>query len=319
MTSRALALFIAMSVIWGIPYLFIRIAVAEVSPAVLVFARTGMATLILLPYALARTDVRAVLARWPWVVVFAGVEIGGPWLLLGSAEQKVPSSLAALLIAGVPLVGTVVALATGSRHRVGRAGAAGMALGLVGVAAIVGVNLETTDPGALVEIALVAVGYAVGPAILVRRLGGLPSTAVMAVSLAMVAVVYAPVAALQWPAVMPSRDALLSILVLGTVCTAMAFIVFSALIAAIGPVRSTVITFINPAVAAVLGVLVLSEPFTPGMAAGFGLVLAGSALATRAPAETGDPSDPVAPAATPDPAAPAATSTRSNPSDPRPA
>lgn len=285
MSRRALVLFVAMSLIWGIPYLFIRIAVAEVSPAVLVFARTGIAALILIPLAVARSDVRAVLVRWPWVVVFAAIEIGGPWLLLGSAEQKVPSSLAALLIAGVPLISTVLAVATGSRHHVGRSGVIGLFLGVAGVAAIVGVSLETTDPVALVELAIVAVCYAVGPVILVRRLGGLPSIGVMAVSLTLVALFYTPIAVLQWPASMPSEQAILSIVVLATVCTALAFVVFSALIAAIGPVRATVITFINPAVAAVLGVLVLQEPFTPAMAAGFGLVLLGSALATRAPAD----------------------------------
>lgn len=296
MSRRALALFVAMSLIWGIPYLFIRIAVAEVSPAVLVFARTGIAAAILLPLAIARSDVRAVLVRWPWVVAFAAIEIGVPWLLLGSAEQKVPSSLAALLIAGVPLIGTVLAVATGSRHHVGRTGVSGLFLGVAGVAAIVGVSLETTDPVALVELAIVAICYAVGPVILVRRLGGLSSIGVMAVSLTLVAVFYTPIAAVEWPVSTPSQGALFSIVVLATVCTALAFVVFSALIAAIGPVRATVITFINPAVAAVLGVLVLQEPFTPGMAVGFGLVLVGSALATRAPAEDQDATASDAPA-----------------------
>ena len=283
MSRRALVLFALMSVIWGIPYLFIRVAVAEVTPAMLVFARTGIASLILVPIALARTDLRAVLARWRWVVAFAAVEIGVPWLLLGSAEQEVPSSLAALLIAAVPLIGTVVAVATGSRHRVGRTGVLGLMIGVAGVAAIVGVNLGTTGPHALVEIALVAVGYAVGPVILVRRLGGLPSIGVMAVSHALVArrsMRRSPLASgrrrsQHGRAVLDPRP--------GVVCTAVAFVMFSALIAEIGPVRATVITFINPAVAAVLGVLVLAEPFTPPMVVGFGLVLAGSILATRTP------------------------------------
>ena len=300
MSRRAVILFALMSVIWGIPYLFIRVAVAEVSPSVLVFVRTGLGALLLLPIALARADVRAVLTRWRWIVVFAAVEIGGPWVLLGSAEQEVPSSLAALLIAAVPLIGTVVALATGTRHRVGRTGLLGLLLGVVGVAAIVGVNVETTDPRALLEIALVAVGYAVGPAILVRRLGGLPSIGVMAVSLTLVAIVYLPVAAAQWPAAVPSAAALLSMVILGVVCTAIAFVVFSALIAEIGPVRATVFTFINPAVAAVLGVLVLAEPFTLPMAIGFGLVLAGSAMATRKPAD--EDAAEIAEAPTPEPA-----------------
>ncbi len=298
MSRRALVLFAMMSVIWGIPYLFIRIAVEEISPAMLVFARTGIATVILLPIALARTDMRVILARWRWLAVFAAVEIGGPWLLLGSAEQKVTSSLAALLLAGVPLIGTVIAVATGSRHHVGRAGVIGLLIGVAGVAAIVGVIVGTTDPVALVEIAFVAVGYAVGPVILVRNLGGLPSVGVMAVSQVLVFAVYTPIAALQWPTAVPSPEVIAAILILGVVCTAIAFVVFSALIAEIGPVRATVITFINPAVAAVLGVLVLQEPFTVGMTIGFGLVLAGSILATRTRTHLEDrPSDEVVPVA----------------------
>jgi drug/metabolite transporter (DMT)-like permease len=281
---QAVLLFAAMSVIWGIPYLFIRIAVTEVSPAVLVFGRTAIAALILLPIAVTRADLRPVAARWRWVVVFAAVEIGLPWLLLGSAEQHVSSSLAALILAGVPLIGTALALLMGRRHHMGWTGALGLLMGILGVAAIVGLNLETTDPWALAELAGVAVAYAVGPVILVHRLGGLQSIGVMSVSLALVAVVYAPFALADWPSTPPTAAVLVSILVLAVVCTALAFILFAALIEAIGPVRSTVITFINPAVATLLGVLVLAEPFTPGMAVGFALVLAGSALATRNPA-----------------------------------
>ena len=285
MNRRALVLFALMSVIWGIPYLFIRVAVDEITPATLVFFRTSIGAAILLPLALARTDIRAVLAHWRWIGAFAVVEVAIPWVLLGSAEQHVTSSLAALLVAGVPLVGTVVALTTGSRHRVGPTGALGLLLGMTGVAAIVGFDIEGTDPSALVEIAVVVVGYAVGPAILSRRLASVPSVAIMALSLTMCALLYAPVAVLQWPNAVPSFNAIAAIVTLGTVCTAAAFIVFAALIGAVGPVRSTVITYINPAVAALLGVAVLNEPITVPMLAGFGLVLAGSALATRAPAE----------------------------------
>ncbi len=281
MSRRALVLFALMAVIWGIPYLFIRIAVEEISPAALVLARTGIAAAILLPVALLRVDLRPVLARWRWVVAFAAVEVAIPWVLLGSAEQQVTSSLAGLLVAGVPLVGTVIAVVTGSRHGVGRTGLVGLLVGLAGVAAIVGVNLEASNTGALVEIALVVVGYALGPAILARRLAGLPSVGVMALSLSMVAVLYIPIAALQWPSRVPSLGALGAIAILGVVCTAAAFVLFGALIDEIGPVRATVITYINPAVAAVLGVGVLGEPFTVGMAAGFALVIAGCVLATR--------------------------------------
>ena len=279
-TRRALVLFGLMAVIWGIPYLLIRVAVAEISPATLVFARTGIATLILLPIALLRTDFRSVLARWRWVVAFAVAEVGVPWVLLGRAEQHVTSSLAGLLVAGVPLVGTLIAVGTGSRHSVGPAGVGGLLLGLAGVASIIGVNLGSSDTASLLAIGVVVVGYAVGPAILARRLAGLSSVGVMALSLSLCALAYAPIAALQRPATMPSPDVLASVVILGVVCTAAAFVLFSALIDEIGPVRATVITYVNPAVAALLGVVVLSEKFTPVMGVGFGLVILGSTLAT---------------------------------------
>jgi drug/metabolite transporter (DMT)-like permease len=280
-TRRGLILFGLMSVIWGIPYLFIRVAVTEITPATLVLGRTAIATAILLPIALARVDLRPILARWRWLVAFAAIEIAIPWVALGSAEQHLSSSLTGLLIAGVPLVSASFALATGGADRLGRTGLVGMLIGLVGVAAIVGGDYATSDPTALLQILVVVVGYAVGPAILTRRLGGLPTLGVMALSLALTAVVFVPIAAVQWPAAVPSTDVLGSVLILAIVCTALAFIVFGALIDEIGPVRATVITYINPAVAAVLGVVVLRETFSITMGIGFALVIAGSVLATR--------------------------------------
>jgi drug/metabolite transporter (DMT)-like permease len=224
---------------------------------------------------------RPILARWHWVVAFAAVEIAIPWIALGSAERHLSSSLTGLLIAGVPLVGTALAVATGGADRLGRAGLLGLLIGLLGVAAIVGGDYATSDPTALLQIVVVVVGYAVGPAILARRLGGLPTVGVMALSLALCAVVYVPIAAADIPSAMPSTNVVASVVILAVVCTAVAFLVFAALIDEVGPVRATVITYVNPAVAAVLGVLVLHEQFTPAMAIGFVLVILGSALATR--------------------------------------
>jgi drug/metabolite transporter (DMT)-like permease len=255
--------------------------VAEISPATLVLARTALAAAILLPIAIAKVDLRPILARWRWVVAFAAVEIAIPWVALGSAEQHLSSSLTGLLIAGVPLVGTAFALATGGADRLGRASLLGLLIGLVGVAAIVGGDYSASDPTALLQIAVVVVGYAVGPAILARRLGGLPTVGVMALSLALCAIVYIPIAAVQLPSVAPSTNVIFSVVVLAVICTAAAFLVFAALIDEIGPVRATVITYVNPAVAAVLGVLVLHETFSPPMAIGFALVILGSTLATR--------------------------------------
>jgi drug/metabolite transporter (DMT)-like permease len=290
LTQRGLILFALMSVIWGIPYLFIRVAVAEISPATLVFARTAIGAAILLPIAIVRVDLRAVLARWRWVVAFAAVEIAGPWVLLGSAEQHVASSLAALLVAGVPLVGTVIAVTTRATDRVSRANVLGLLIGLVGVGAIVGANFGSTSLTALLQIGGVTVGYAVGPAILSRRLNGLPSLGVMAVSLGLCALLYLPIAAVQLPAAVPSPNVLIAIAILAVLCTAVAFLMFGALINEIGPVRSTVITYFNPAVAAVLGVLVLNEALSLPMGIGFALVLLGSTLATRRSSPAAGPS-----------------------------
>jgi drug/metabolite transporter (DMT)-like permease len=283
MTRRGLVLFTAMAIIWGIPYLFIRVAVAEITPATLVFLRTSVAAVILVPLAIWRVDLRAVFVHWRWIAIFAAIEIAIPWVLLGSAEQHLSSSLTGLLIAATPLIGTVFALATGGGDRLSRTGVVGLFVGLAGVLAIVGADFAATNPVALLQVFTTAVCYAIGPAILARRLRGVPSLGIMSMSLAGCALLYAPVAAIQWPAVVPSTNVIISVLVLGTVCTAAAFIVFAALIAEIGPVRSTVITYINPAVAAILGVAVLSETFTPAMGLGLALVITGSVLATRRP------------------------------------
>jgi drug/metabolite transporter (DMT)-like permease len=273
-------LFASMCVIWGIPYLLIKVAVEELSPAMLVLARTAIAALLLLPIAAVRSELRPLLPYWLPVLAFAAIEIALPWLLLGVAEQSISSSLTALLIAGVPLVGAVIARTTGARERLGVQSALGLLLGLVGVAAIVGLNLEG---GALpiAAMGVVAICYAVGPVIIQRHLAGVPALGVIAASLGVTALVYVPIAAFSVPDAMPSAEVVGSVLGLAVVCTAVAFLLFFALIAEVGPVRATVITYVNPAVAAVLGVAILGEHFTVGMGVGFVLVLAGSVLATR--------------------------------------
>ena len=283
MTRRGLLLFVAMSIIWGIPYLLIRISVAELSPAVLVFARTAIAAALLLPIALLRVDLRSVLRHWPWVVAFAAIEIAIPWLMLGAAEQAISSSLAGLLVAGVPLVGATIAAIVGGPDRVGRRQLAGLLIGFAGVAVIAGGDFDAANAMALVQVAIVVVCYALGPFILSRRLVGVPSLGIMAISLTLTAILYAPVALLNWPTTQPGQDVLVSIVILAVVCTAVAFLLFAALIHEVGPVRATVITYVNPVVAAALGVLILGETLTTPMLAGFALAIAGSTLATRRP------------------------------------
>jgi drug/metabolite transporter (DMT)-like permease len=281
MTRRGLLLFVAMCVIWGIPYLMIRIAVGELSPPALVFLRTSIAALILLPLVATRGGVRPLAGRWLALLAFAAVEVGVPWFMLASAETQVTSALAGLLVSVVPLVGVVIATALGNREHLHVASLSGLAIGLAGVALIVGFDLRASSGVALVEMTVVVVCYALGPAILSRYLTHVPGFTVNGVALALCAVAYLPVALIQRPHALPSLAVVGAVAVLAVVCTAIAFLMFFALIAEIGPVRALVITYVNPAVAAVLGAAVLHESLTVGMGVGFLLVLGGSILATR--------------------------------------
>jgi len=282
MSRRNWLLFAAMCVIWGIPYLLIRIAVRNVSPADLVFARTGIAAVMLLPIAVWRHELMPVLRRWRPLVAYTVVELAVPWLLLSDAETKLSSSLSGLLVAAVPLVGVVILAGIGGeRHEpVGRSTLAGLIMGLVGVGALVGLDLHQLDGLALLEIAVVVLGYALGPIILSRSLSDLPGIGVVTGSLVLTALIYAPFAIIDPPQHLPG-GAIASVLVLASVCTALAFVLFFALIAGIGPARAVVITYVNPAVAVLLGVAALGERFTVGMAVGFPLILAGSILGAR--------------------------------------
>ena len=282
MSRRGWALFVAMCVIWGIPYLLIRVAIRDFAPGTLVFFRTVLPAVILLPLAFRRGIVRDLLPHWRILVAFTVVEIAGPWWLLGAAEQRLTSSMAGLLVAGVPLIGVVVVLLAGGRaaeDRIDGRRLVGLLVGFAGVVALVGIEVRGSDLIAVAQVALVAVGYAVGPLIIARRLSHVPSLGVIAVSLTLTAVGYAPFALTHLPASVSLASAA-SVVVLALVCTAVAFLLFFALIAEVGPARATVITYVNPAIAVLLGVLLLDEPFSAGIAVGFPLILLGSFLAT---------------------------------------
>ncbi|WP_432542512.1 DMT family transporter [Kineococcus sp. SYSU DK002] len=290
MTRRATLLFAALSLAWGIPYLLIKVAGEELAPSTLVLARTALAALVLAPVALARREVRAalpaLLRRWPALAAYTGFEIVAPWLFLARAEQELDSSTTAVVISAVPAVGVLVALLAGRAERLGAAGWAGLGLGTLGVAALVGFDLGPGQAGAVAELAVVVVGYAVGPAVLVRHLSDLPGPAVVLASLVLSALVYVPIVLLGpgLPAAAPSAPVLAAVATLAVVCTAGAFLLLFALVGELGPVRATAIVYVNPVVAVVAGALVLGERITAATLGGFALVLAGSYLATRRPA-----------------------------------
>jgi drug/metabolite transporter (DMT)-like permease len=273
-------LFAAMCIIWGIPYLMIRVAVRELAPVTMVFLRTGLAAVLLVPLAARRGELRVLLGRWRPLLAYTAVEVALPWLLLGHAETRLTSSLTGLLIAAVPLVVALIVTLSGERTRLGSRRWFGLLVGIAGVGAIVGLDVGQIDRVALGELALVAVCYAVGPLILARLLGGLPALGIVAASLALSAIFYAPLAAANWPSVFPSAHVVESVVGLAVVCSAAAFLIFFALIREVGPVRAMVFTYVNPAVAAALGVTLLNERLTVGMVIGFALVLAGCVLAT---------------------------------------
>jgi drug/metabolite transporter (DMT)-like permease len=279
-TRRGFILFALLGVGWGIPYLLIKIAVRELDPAMLVFTRMGLAALILLPVAAARGELAPVLRCWRPLLAFTIAEMIVPQFLLGSAEERLPSSTTGLLIAAVPLAGVGVAFLLGRPERLSGLNWLGIAAGMAGVAALVGFAVSAADLGAFGEMMLVVVGYALGPAILAKWMPGLPGTGVMALGFTLTAVVYAPVVAAThaWPAAWPSASVVTSMVLLAAVCSAGAFSVMAALVAEVGPVRATTVTYVNPAVALVAGAVVLGEPVTGWSIVGFALILAGCFL-----------------------------------------
>lgn len=281
MTQRGWILFAAMALIWGIPYLLIKVAVAELTPASLVLLRTALGAAILVPLAFARGEVRPLYSHWKPLLAYTFFEVAGPWILLADAERKLSSSLSGLLIAGVPLVGAVLAWLFGGGDRPDARRVAGLVVGFAGVGLVVGLDVATDDLFAVGEVALVVLGYAIGPMIIARQLNGVPTVGVVAASLAITALVYLPSGIAQLPERVPTLQVLLSVAALGIVCTAVAFLLFFALIREVGPIRATIITYFNPAVALVLGVALLAEPLTAGMLAGFALIALGSFVATR--------------------------------------
>lgn len=285
MSRRAWALFAALGLIWGIPYLFIKIAVLEISPIAVAGWRTAIAGVMLLSLAAYQRSLLPALRAWPFVVAFGVLEMALPWVLLGQAEKRVPSAFAALMLATVPALGTVVSWLTGDRGALARIRLIGLVAGVLGVAALVGLDWTagTIDLTSVLELLVAAACYALAPALADRKLAHVPSIGVVSLSLTAVALVYAPATVFSVHAGLPSPKVVGSVVVLALVCTALALVLFFRLMAEAGPARATVVTFVNPAVAVSLSVIVLGEPLTLGILVGFPLVLLGSYWATREP------------------------------------
>lgn len=283
MSSRAWALFVAMSLIWGIPYLFIKVAVdADVPPLVVAWSRVALGALVMLPIAWRTGALRGIRPRLGWVAAFALFEIAIPFPLIALGEVHVSSSVTAILIASLPLIVAGITLRIEPGERVSAGRLAGLLLGLAGVVLLVGVDIAGSSQELLGALCVLgaACGYAVGPMIIRHRLSACDSRGVSAVALAVGSLILLPSLAITPLHAVPPARALVAIAVLGLVCSALAFVVFFALIVEAGPTRATVITYLNPAVAVLLGVIVLDEQLGVASLAGLALILAGSWAAT---------------------------------------
>jgi len=281
MSARAWWLFATVSALWGIPYLFIKIAVEDLSPAQVAWGRIVVAFVFLLPYAWHKGALRGLGSRWKIMLVYSLVEICVPWPLIGFGETRVSSGLAAILIAAVPLVVAVLAVRFDHAERATGSRLVGLVVGFAGVVVLLGLDVAGR-PGELLgaaAILLAAIGYAIGPMIIKHRFSDLDPLGPVTASMGLSMLVLAPFA-LASPPDSPGTDAILSVLVLGVVCSAIAFLAFFALITTVGPGKATIITYVNPVVAVALGVVLLDESPGPSAIAGLLLILAGSWLST---------------------------------------
>jgi drug/metabolite transporter (DMT)-like permease len=281
MSARGWTLFAAISVIWGLPYLFIRVAVdGGLTPGFVAWSRVTLAALVLLPVALRSGALRGVPISW--LMVFALTEIVIPFPLIGFGEQRIASSLAAILVASLPLVVAMLALRFDHSERPTAARLVGMLVGLGGVAALVGIDLggRSSELVGAAAVLVATVGYAIGPLIVKNKLAGADPLGPVTAALCIASVMLLPFGIADMPSSTPSFDAASSVVVLGLVCSALAFMVFFRLIAEVGASRAAVITYVNPIVALALGVAILGEDVGPGAIAGLLLILAGSWLST---------------------------------------
>jgi len=271
-----------MAIIWGLPYLLIRVAVRSLDPGVLVLGRTGPVALVLLPIVVAQRQWRVLVENFWWIAAFAIIEFGIPWYLMSTAEKHITSSLTSLLICCVPLFAVVSQRIRRTEEHISHRRLLGLGIGALGVALLVGLDLRGGSFTWIGFMLMVCLGYTIGPIILATKLAHVPGNVLVAGATGVVALGWLPWAIVHWPAHV-SAETWTCVAVLSMVCTAGAFLVFFELIKEVGATRSVVVTYFNTAIAVVLGVIGLHEPLTVGIILGFPLVLVGCILATSSP------------------------------------
>jgi drug/metabolite transporter (DMT)-like permease len=287
MSRKGLLLFLIAGTAWGMPYLFIRIAVEDFSTWTIVFTRVVIGAAVLVPIAIYRKALVPALKAWKYVLAYAALEMIGPWFLITEAERVINSGLAGLLVATVPFFGLLIGIFYQKDKTLKHPKTlAGLAIGFAGIILLVGIDAiagHVSLPHVFMII-LAAIGYAVAPVIVATKIPNVSGVAVNGLAMAIVAVVYAIPAIFSLPgeiAAAPPIESWLSLLGLGVICSAIAFVAFFRLVREIGSARATLVTYMNMAVAVLLGIILLAEPITPGILIGMPLVLIGSVLATR--------------------------------------
>lgn len=287
MSRKALFLFLIAGTAWGLPYLFIRLAVPYFSTPSVIFSRVVIGALVLIPIAVYRNSLMPALKAWPWVLAYAALEMIGPWFLITESERVINSGLAGLLVATVPFFGLIIGyFYLGDKSLAHKKTLTGLVIGFTGVLLLVGIDafngsVSLPHVGMVV---LAALGYAIAPVIANQKMPNVSGVAINGLAMAMVAVFYAIPALTALPkelAANPPIDAWGSLLGLGVICSALAFVAFFRLTREIDVARASLVTYMNMAVAVFLGIILLAEPITAGILIGFPLVVVGSILATR--------------------------------------
>jgi drug/metabolite transporter (DMT)-like permease len=285
MSRKGWILFALVGLLWGVPYLFMKVAVEELSTPMIVFTRLMIGAALLVPLALREGSLKGALKYWRYILLYAVLEMVIPWSLITSSQRDLSSGVVALLVATVPIWATLFAHQTGDSTAAHRVRIFGIVIGLIGITLIVGIE-SISDFGnirALLQILVAAASYAWAVNMITRKAPGISGIAINGIAMMMSSVIFAPFAIANRPETLPSLEVILSMLGLGVLCSGIAFWVFFVVLDEIGPARASLVVYPNTAVAVVLGIVILREPITLAILIGLPLVLIGSYFASRKP------------------------------------
>ncbi|MEY4347368.1 MAG: hypothetical protein RJA68_871 [Actinomycetota bacterium] len=283
MTRRSWILFGIVGFLWGIPYLLMKVAVADIPPPLIVAGRTLIGAAILIPIAIKKNTFKDAIKGIKYVIPYAVLEMVGPWILITSAEKEISSGLAGLLIATVPFFASIFSSLRGDHSVWQPKRIFGLVVGFVGIVALVGIEsiTGTSNPKAIAMVILAAIMYAYAVLMVTTNLPGVDGIAINGVAMGLTCLFYTPIAIATWPSNPVSTQAIAALVALGVFSTAIAFMLFFIVIVEIGVARGSLTTYVNTAVAVVLGIIILDEPITLGIIVGLPMVLLGSFLASR--------------------------------------